>query len=785
MANIEIKLNSGVDGDKVNSVSSQYEANNVSIQKTGNDYNKLSTRNSGKNMKSWATGSLSLSDGYVGGSDSVLVEQYGYNGYIFGVVPENKELSVTLTITGENLDSLVFYGDKESNQFPTIAYLDGDTSNLIYSDDVEWAIKFDNASSSHTITFLEWNRANYNACLTFIGTLENWLTLDKSWIKSVESLSQSTSQPKEIFYGVVPSRGSIEILDRNGEIKDYVEDGILITPQNIDIIVNGQLLNKLQLVENNYEISTMKLNSSLQSIIGNILDIPFQTDLIVFENISLFDVLFKMFRFGLKYSNDEFYNLFTDNEGNNNLVFINYYTQTMALSEYLDNINIKYFIPYKMSYREIIDNILKLAQMYLIEREDGTFKFVSARPIQLPTEKTILIPKKQQFSQFEYDVVKTNIYNNVQASVNNINYSAISVYEKTFSVRDNYGILSASNVNNSAKLEFANGNTYLYFFVDVDSNNPIYDFVDFSYLNNGVNSYEIEIIGEQESIEHKSSNYLESDETKDSYKFKPYNYNVTWLKPYTLQYHSFVITLNLSLVSNVKSIRINLMGKSYSEEEQTQNFNNKEKNIALYPNSKYLTNKTTFKDKPMFNVVAENILEDYNKGIATATISIGCADYFYTDNSVAKSWNNGEIISLGEVVKIEGNDKNWRVVGCNFRKVGVPMIDLELQELKSVEDYAPNYELILNSTENDATIEFANANGVQYNTLYESYVFNMITGELTFLNPIIPTACTVDQTYYSDNASGWLTSYLIKSEVTGTRMSCMSDTNSFYVKKIV
>lgn len=251
MADIKvvIQLQDTTEVDKITGLGSSAEVNNASIQKTNGSFGSLSTKNNGTNMKSWAkqtykngeyVGSLSLADGYVGGADTQLIEQYGYNGYVFGAVPESKQLTVTLEVRGENVDSIIVYGDKNANQFPTKAYRDGDTTDIIYSDNATWAIKFDSVASSHTITFLEWNRADYNACITYVAELKNELTLDKSWIKSVESLSQSTGQPKEIYYGVTPSSGSIEIIDRNSEIKDYLQDGILdITNTPIDIYCNN------------------------------------------------------------------------------------------------------------------------------------------------------------------------------------------------------------------------------------------------------------------------------------------------------------------------------------------------------------------------------------------------------------------------------------------------------------------------------------------------------------------------------------------------------------------
>lgn len=87
----------------------------------------------------------------------------------------------------------------------------------------------------------------------------------------------------------------------------------------------------------------------------------------------------------------------------------------------------------------------------------------------------------------------------------------------------------------------------------------------------------------------------------------------------------------------------------------------------------------------------------YQKGLLTATTSISCSDYYYDDGNLAKEWANGEIIKVGDIVRIDsdnngtsashygdGEPRLWRVSGRKFRYAGVPMIDLELQELKRI-----------------------------------------------------------------------------------------------------
>lgn len=242
MADIEVKIQlQDTVEDNIRVIESPNDVNNASIQKVETAFNRLSVLNDGMNLKSWSTGSLSLTDGVVGGSDTSLVEQYGYEGYVFGAVPESKEFSVTIQITGASIDNIVVYGDKEANQFPTKAYRDSNPNDIIYNNSVDWDISFNDQANTHTITFLEWNRANYNACISHISVKSLSLILGKKWIKNVESLSQSTDRPNEIYYGVLPNSGNLSLVDIDGSLKNYAEEGHFDDASlSIGIFANGK-----------------------------------------------------------------------------------------------------------------------------------------------------------------------------------------------------------------------------------------------------------------------------------------------------------------------------------------------------------------------------------------------------------------------------------------------------------------------------------------------------------------------------------------------------------------
>ena len=120
-------------------------------------------------------------------------------------------------------------------------------------------------------------------------------------------------------------------------------------------------------------------------------------------------------------------------------------------------------------------------------------------------------------------------------------------------------------------------------------------------------------------------------------------------------------------------------------------------------------NQTYNEEEQLINIYAkttitENILSDYQKGIKNAELSIFPSDLYYTDGTKAKTWKNGEIIEINDIIKVEREVKNettgeieiqnaiydsngldvyFRVVDRKVVYNGQPLIYLELREIKN------------------------------------------------------------------------------------------------------
>lgn len=711
MADIQVRIQlQDTIPDEITGFETTTKINNAS---SANIVSDLAKADNGVNMKSWATPhvvngetvlGLSLKDGVVGGADTKLVAQNGYNGYVFGATSDNKELLVDIFVMGENIDSIIVYGDRTANQFPTRAYLNNDTNRVIYSDDAVWAIKFDNPSNSQRITFTHWNRANYNACITAINRLDNTLVIDKSWIQSVESLSQSTGQPKEIYYGVTSNRGELSLLDVDRELLDYINDGI-INPNElpIDIYLNGRRVQSHMCSSLNYRTKEFVCNAELTSK-----DISNFTQTINLKDyrrspISLKDILVQYV-----YNGENIDEMLTDE--------ISYYNTSthenilLTIDEYLQNIKLDFIYFYDESPLSILNWVCETAQMALVEHIDGKKKFISLRPIRR-NKKPIFVNRSKMFSVFENDVIVKNIYDKVNITSEDVNVSTDNVFDKTYKLKteDGYGTYyyDASAIGLDARLNKYESDSFSYNVTFFDTlsykENEFYDLSNAICLLTKNLPTSVQPQGSTISVNSKLENISLSfsDKNKDEYAL-PTVANINSFVTLTnadsphdnKEPYIFAILFNIDpfrSIDNINygynSVNLTIQATKYKIEESVTSFGQGQKEYSIN-NNPFISNCSRLThnsiSQNMSYIIANNILQDYKQGLKTANVSVACLDYNYNDGSLAKKWDNGEIIDVGDVLSFEDEKGLWVVTGRNFRYNGVPMLDLELQEVKII-----------------------------------------------------------------------------------------------------
>lgn len=677
--------------DEINSLGSSAEVSNASIQNVNGTFNRLSTKGNGANLKSWATGSLSLADGYVGGANTKLVSQYGYNGYVFGAVPESKQLAVTIEIIGSNIDSIVIYGDKVANQYPTKAYRDGNTNDIIYSDDAVWAIRFSEPANSHTITFLEWNRANYNACITYVAELKNKLTLDKSWIKSVESLSQSTGQPKDIYYGVVPNSGSIEIIDANGEIYDYINDGIIENSNlPIQISVNGNVCQSHISNDSDYTTDKIFLIQNTD-ILQSWQTIKAKPKVRIGSAGTLFgyfkNTMKEEFGFDEQYIQNMCSNIIRDN---------------MSAEEIMTLIRIPYQYHKAETLLDFVNDICNLCQFCVMCDTNGMPKFVNGNP-NFNQDSVIKITQGIVYGSPTKDVIIKNKINNIKYLQKSFVKNIKDICNRTVYLRDSDKNFTISNLE-GGKIINDNGTNYLCFFMECSDSNSEFIW----RTNSSEDGVKYPFVGILRGDGFESSTQIvaipELDATKkEDYDFYERKGNCCELTYYrTLNSKTFAIALSLSGVSDYQStisqVTINIMQQCISAITEEKLYNDIQQNVYDLQSSTLMSLETTYNyTEDIYTHNNNELLENYGNGVSVANITIGCLDLYDINGNKVKDFSKGEIIQVGDIVRVDkdnngnslwsyknGSSMFWRVTGRNFRKVGVPMIDLELQEVRVV-----------------------------------------------------------------------------------------------------
>lgn len=718
---IKIQLQDTIE-DVIGGVSADKVTNNVS-----SIVSKNTQKNDGTPLLSFAPGYIKFdTNGNLVNADGVAgkaILEGAYNGFVFGATNASGEYSVTLTISGSHIDSLIFYGDKLANQFPIEAYLDGDTANKIYSDDNVWAIVFDTSTTSHTVTFTKWNRANYNACFTHIAILRNELRLDKSWIKNIESVSQCTGQPNEIFYGVIANSGSAEIIDRNGELLDYITDGIIENSNlPVSIWANGKQVQEHITNDSDYDTNSITLSLDMTNDFENWDNINYAGYEYPETSKSAYEILVSVLN-SIGYQND-YSNNYTgqliDEMLNKKIIVGNSIDDNMtemSIKSYLQSIIIEYPYLKADTIKNTIDKFCVLTQLQIYKDDNDKIVFISARPRATSNEllNTIVIPAKCKQSQFSETKILKNKYNKTK-------FTKTDFYYENGQIGD-YQKITYNDFSNS-KWEDKTGeipNKYNYTQTLI-------------YGTAGEQRWYGEIIVEFDFDELICKNM--------QIVYSPQLFGYTSQTDYSLDNTDGNIYIDLPNVSNRPTIFQPTLGDRYNPKIYTE-YNDKQKKVKIHVVSwvggaigdlteygtrdyYYLTNlnislkgdklkyntieiengegtnevsftetNTLIQTDEICSMLSNNILSDYGDGVEDATITISCSNYYDINGNLVKDWSKGEIIQVGDIVRVdkdnEGNSAShykdgtprlWRVTGRTFRKQGVPLIDLELQEIR-------------------------------------------------------------------------------------------------------
>lgn len=307
---------------------------------------------------------------------------------------------VFIGVKGENITGLVIVGDEESGQFPTSAQITHKNGTVysVSNRSFQWNLatvngeplsNFYDENNGIQILFTAWKRSNYPAIITAIRSLNGEnpeIEIDiYNGLQEVESLTQATGQPKEIWFGAIANSGSAKILDYKDEILKHINNGDL--PYNnvpVALLLNGNVIQKHIINDSDYSQNkefTLQMTNSIE-----------QLNSVMYQG----------------YFNENGATLYT--------IVVNAFNQIGGFSETMLTSRIKArlqsinylpaFVP-SMPFKDFVDKVCQVALLSFVEQQDGSMAFIDMLSAET-NPQIIRIPNKGQTTNIAKDIIIKN-----------------------------------------------------------------------------------------------------------------------------------------------------------------------------------------------------------------------------------------------------------------------------------------------------------------------------------------------------------------------------------------
>lgn len=255
--------------------------------------------------------------------------------------------------------------------------------------------------------------------LKFNPNSENQFDLDDNDIVTLDSLSQSTPDASGVNYGCIASTGSVSLIDYNGNIAKMIESGELpVSNMGVDVFFNGNKVQSHITTDSSYDENTKELTISLSNTIKDLSSRTFSGYRYPEIYKTAYDLLYIVMNewFGRELGEySEFRPMLSGK------IFHSGTSRYTDIASYLGIIRIQYpVIEPNQTFATVINQICELAQIQMFVDADGTFKFISARPVD-NVEKLIHIPVGNIVSEFKKDVFLKNKYKGTEIGESVIN----------------------------------------------------------------------------------------------------------------------------------------------------------------------------------------------------------------------------------------------------------------------------------------------------------------------------------------------------------------------------
>lgn len=572
-------------------------------------------------------------------------------------------------------------------------------------------------------------------------------------LKSVESLSQSTANPEGIFYGVLSNSGNAEIVDVNKNILNAIRNGEF---QNSNLVSKLYINNKQQqqhlTTNSNYNLEGNTLTLQMSNDLSNWESIDYKGfNYPIDDNDpsrTALDILYDIFISTNIYGTQTQVDAILQEPivyGDTN--------QEGTIKQYLSTITIPYPYLEADNVKNSIEQICKLAQLQVFKDKNNNIKFVSARPVITPSEldNVLVVKPKDELSVLSESLILKNKYKGVNLSIIKPS-SAIDFYSLcgTYSFNDSTSTISTASdtqeggglmqIVSHIDVKYYSGTITIpknrnssleqiqkiYSGVDANNNAYIKHSVNYTYKTGDITGIVFTVEGEEPAIHWTTStdgsgqiaNYgsftytygtITANAGQDQTNLKTLsigtdgnNYIINFKIAVGKEYYGFAKggifpQSNCAFAYIPKEVEISIYGDVYiiSLEETSisdVDIANKDTIISL-DSSELLQEETKLANTKQSDILKSTIKNDYHYGVSTAKIQLACANYYDVENNLVKNYNNGDLIDVRDILRIDknyngdsistysdGNPKLWRVTGRNITKIGVPKIELQLQE---------------------------------------------------------------------------------------------------------
>lgn len=558
--------------------------------------------------------------------------------------------------------------------------------------------------------------ANIKVGLTKKGGINE--VYNKQWINSIESTSQSTTDPATIEYGVLANSGSINLRDLNGKIKNDIESGDLpISNVETTISINDTQIQAHLTNDSNYTESDKTLSLSLTN------------------KLSLFDSM-SYNGFPLSETPMTAYELLSDIFSKLGVDMANDVTFTPDALNALTAITIPYPYIKPCSGREALNKICEIAQLSMFQSGNGKIRVISTtQRNSISTVYPYKVPSHYKITELNRAIVLKNKYDAIDmkaTKVSPIKDIAIPIYSWN-SLNNQISITETNDVNGTyKKTDMYIRVTYWSFDVVIPKKSPdnkeTIDRILTGVDANGNSNIRWLITGTQRQgtvdavypdigaeVEYRTKYGNEQQWVGKIETFKvekpvggsklelvdKTNVNTVTVvdngDTYSLylniavgqEYYYYQLSgsiISLAMLYKPEKLEVTVLGDKRTirfedVDVSTSNISTSKNPVSLRHNE-LMQLGATWGDTSLVYKIKDNVLTDYENGIPTATIDLFCGSLSNGKPSQTIDWSSGEILSVGNKIKFADDKEGlvWDITGRTFTYNASPKIRLELKK---------------------------------------------------------------------------------------------------------